>query len=89
MDFESIYRLHEAEAAPAQGTDTGLPPEMTASEEAMNIAMNQLSLVVKNFKNDNYIKTMMDFYDGKNMNESIESDTEHLTEAKKGSFKSY
>ena len=89
MDFESIYRLHEAEAAPAQGTDTGLPPEMTASEEAMNIAMNQLSLVVKNFKNDNYIKTMMDFYDGKSMNESIESDTEHLTEAKKGSFKSY
>lgn len=89
MDFESIYRLQEAEAAPAQGTDTGLPPEMTASEEAMNIAMNQLSLVVKNFKNDNYIKTMMDFYDGKNMNESIESDTEHLTEAKKGSFKSY
>ncbi len=89
MDFESIYRLQEAEAAPAQGTDTGLPPEMTASEEAMNIAMNQLNLVVKNFKNDNYIKTMMDFYDGKNMNESIESDTEHLTEAKKGSFKSY
>lgn len=89
MDFESIYRLQEAEAAPAQGADTGLPPEMTASEEAMNIAMNQLNLVVKGFKNDNYIKTMMDFYDGKNMNESIESDTEHLTEAKKGSFKSY
>lgn len=89
MDFESIYRLQEAEAAPAQGADTGLPPEMTASEEAMNIAMNQLNLVVKNFKNDNYIKTMMDFYDGKSMNESIESDAEHLTEAKKGSFKSY
>lgn len=89
MDFESIYRLHEAETAPAQGADTGLPPEMTASEEAMNIAMNQLNLVVKNFKNDNYIQTMMDFYDGKSMNESTESNAEHLTEAKKGSFKSY
>lgn len=89
MDFESIYRLQEAEAAPAQGADTGLPPEMTASEEAMNIAMNQLSLIVKNFKNDNYIQTMMNFYDGKSMNESTESDAEHLTEAKKGSFKSY
>ena len=62
---------------------------MTASEEAMNIAMNQLNLVVKNFKNDNYIQTMMDFYDGKSMNESTESNAEHLTEAKKGSFKSY
>ena len=89
MDFESIYRLHEAETAPSQGADTGLPPEMTASEEAMNIAMNQLNLVVKNFKNDNYIQTMMDFYDGKSMNESTESNAEHLTEAKKGSFKSY
>lgn len=89
MDFESIYRLHEAETAPAQGADTGLPPEMTASEEAMNIAMNQLNLVVKNFKNDNYIQTMMDFYDGKSMNESTESNAEHLTKAKKGSFKSY
>lgn len=89
MDFESIYRLQEAEAVQAQGADTGLPPEMTASEEAMNIAMNQLSLVVKNFKNDNYIQTMMNFYDGKSMNESTESDAEHLTEAKKGSFKSY
>lgn len=89
MDFESIYRLHEAETAPARGADTGLPPEMTASEEAMNIAMNQLNLVVKNFKNDNYIQTMMDFYDGKSMNESTESNAEHLTEAKKGSFKSY
>lgn len=89
MDFESIYRLHEAETAPAQGADTGIPPEMTASEEAMNIAMNQLNLVVKNFKNDNYIQTMMDFYDGKSMNESTESNAEHLTEAKKGSFKSY
>lgn len=89
MDFESIYRLHEAETAPAHGADTGLPPEMTASEEAMNIAMNQLNLVVKNFKNDNYIQTMMDFYDGKSMNESTESNAEHLTEAKKGSFKSY
>lgn len=89
MDFESIYRLHEAETAPTQSADTGLPPEMTASEEAMNIAMNQLNLVVKNFKNDNYIQTMMDFYDGKSMNESTESNAEHLTEAKKGSFKSY
>src|SRR5574344_1235861 len=89
MDFESIYRLHEAETAPAQGADTGLPPEMTATEEAMNIAMNQPNLVVKNCKNDNYIQTMMDFYDGKSMNESTESNAEHLTEAKKGSFKSY
>ena len=89
MDFESIYRLQEAATAPAQGADTGLPPEMTASEEAMNIAMNQLNLVVKNFKNDNYIQTMMNFYDGKSMNESTESNAEHLTEAKKGSFKSY
>lgn len=89
MDFESIYRLQEAATAPTQGADTGLPPEMTASEEAMNIAMNQLNLVVKNFKNDNYIQTMMDFYDGKSMNESTESNAEHLTEAKKGSFKSY
>lgn len=89
MDFESIYILQEAATAPTQGADTGLPPEMTASEEAMNIAMNQLNLVVKNFKNDNYIQTMMDFYDGKSMNESTESNAEHLTEAKKGSFKSY
>lgn len=89
MDFESIYILQEAATAPTQGADTGLPPEMTTSEEAMNIAMNQLNLVVKNFKNDNYIQTMMGFYDGKSMNESTESNAEHLTEAKKGSFKSY
>lgn len=98
MDFESIYKLCEADAqtpspAPVATTENdGLSPEIHASEETLNIAMNQLSLIVKNFKDDNYIHTMMDFYDGKApKNESLEASNtkEHLTEAKKGSFKSY
>lgn len=102
MDFNAIYKLNEAEneaivqqtasSTPSQGEDDGLPQDVHASEEALNIAMNQLQLIVKNFKEDNYIQQMMDFYDGKSVkNESVESDNnaEHLTEAKKGSFKSY
>lgn len=83
-----------ATAIPASATDEedGLPQDVHASEEALNIAMNQLQLIVKNFKEDNYIQQMMDFYDGKSAKkESVEADNnaEHLTEAKKGSFKSY
>ena len=97
MDFNAIYKLNEdeqqnANPAPAQGEDDGLPQDVHASEEALNIAMNQLQLIVKSFKEDNYIQQMMDFYDGKSAKkESVEADNnaEHLTEAKKGSFKSY
>lgn len=101
MDFNAIYKLNEAEVeqqnanpspAPAQSEEDGLPQDVHASEEALNIAMNQLQLIVKNFKEDNYIQQMMDFYDGKSAKkESVEADNnaEHLTEAKKGSFKSY
>lgn len=80
-----------ATPATAQVED-GLPKDVHASEEALNIAMNQLQLIVKSFKEDNYIQQMMDFYDGKSVKkESVETDNnaEHLTEAKKGSFKSY
>lgn len=101
MDFNAIYKLNEAEVeqqnanpspAPAQSEEDGLPQDIHASEEALNIAMNQLQLIVKNFKEDNYIQQMMDFYDGKTAKkESVDADNnaEHLTEAKKGSFKSY
>ncbi|WP_288940704.1 hypothetical protein [uncultured Streptococcus sp.] len=97
MDFNAIYKLNEdeqqnANPAPAQGEDDGLPQDVHASEEALNIAMNQLQLIVKSFKEDNYIQQMMDFYDGNTAKkESVEADNnaEHLTEAKKGSFKSY
>lgn len=97
MDFNAIYKLNEdeqqnANPAPAQGEEDGLPQDVHASEEALNIAMNQLQLIVKSFKEDNYIQQMMDFYDGNNAKkESVEADNnaEHLTEAKKGSFKSY
>lgn len=97
MDFNAIYKLNEdeqqnANPAPAQGEDDGLPQDVHASEEALNIAMNQLQLIVKSFKEDNYIQQMMDFYDGKSAKkESVEADNnaEHLTEAKKGSFKYY
>lgn len=97
MDFNAIYKLNEdeqqnANPAPAQGEEDGLPQDVHASEEALNIAMNQLQLIVKSFKEDNYIQQMMDFYDGKSAKkESVEADNnaEHLTEAKKGSFKSY
>ena len=97
MDFNAIYKLNEdeqqnANPAPAQGEDDGLPQDVHASEEALNIAMNQLQLIVKSFKEDNYIQQMMDFYDGKSAKkESVGADNnaEHLTEAKKGSFKSY
>lgn len=78
--------------ASATAEEDGLPPDVHASEEALNIAMNQLQLIVKSFKEDNYIQQMMDFYDGKSVKkESVEADNnaEHLTEAKKGSFKSY
>lgn len=97
MDFNAIYKLNEdeqqnANPAPAQGEEDGLPQDVHASEEALNIAMNQLQLIVKTFKEDNYIQQMMDFYDGNTAKkESVEADNnaEHLTEAKKGSFKSY
>ena len=97
MDFNAIYKLNEdeqqnANPAPAQGEEDGLPQDVHASEEALNIAMNQLQLIVKSFKEDNYIQQMMDFYDGNTAKkESVEADNdaEHLTEAKKGSFKSY
>ena len=97
MDFNAIYKLNEdeqqnANPAPAQGEDDGLPQDVHASEEALNIAMNQLQLIVKSFKEDNYIQQMMDFYDGNTAKkESVEADNnaEHLTEAKKGSFKFY
>lgn len=97
MDFNAIYKLNEdeqqnANPAPAQGEEDGLPQDVHASEEALNIAMNQLQLIVKSFKEDNYVQQMMDFYDGKSAKkESVEADNnaEHLTEAKKGSFKSY
>ena len=97
MDFNAIYKLNEdeqqnANPAPVQGEDDGLPQDVHASEEALNIAMNQLQLIVKSFKEDNYIQQMMDFYDGNTAKkESVEADNnaEHLTEAKKGSFKFY
>jgi hypothetical protein len=102
MDFNAIYKLNEAEdeakvqstnnPAPAQSEEDGLPQDVHASEEALNIAMNQLQLIVKSFKEDNYIQQMMYFYDGKSAKkESVEADNnaEHLTEARKGSFKSY
>ena len=97
MDFNAIYKLNEdeqqnANPTPAQGEEDGLPQDVHASEEALNIAMNQLQLIVKSFKEDNYIQQMMDFYDGNTAKkESVEADNnaEHLTEAKKGSFKSY
>ena len=97
MDFNAIYKLNEdeqqnANPAPAQGEEDGLPQDVHASEEALNIAMNQLQLIVKSFKEDNYIQQMMDFYDGNTAKkESVEADNnaEHLTEAKKGSFKFY
>ena len=107
MDFNAIYKLNEADEmqnagnqnpAPAAqgeqaGEDDGLPQDVHASEEALNIAMNQLQQVVKGFKNDGYILKMMEFYDGKTpKNESINmngSDEKRLTEAKKGSFTAY
>ena len=107
MDFNAIYKLNEADemqnagnqnpAAAAQGEqageDDGLPQDVHASEEALNIAMNQLQQVVKGFKNDGYILKMMEFYDGKTpKNESINMDgsnEKRLTEAKKGSFTAY
>ena len=105
MDFNAIYKLNEAdemqnsapEAQPAQGEqggeDDGLPQDVHASEEALNIAMNQLQHFVKGFKNDGYILKMMEFYDGKTpKNESINMDgsnEKRLTEAKKGSFTAY
>ena len=84
-------------AQPAQGEqageDDGLPQDVHASEEALNIAMNQLQQIVKGFKNDGYILKMMEFYDGKTpKNESINMDgsnEKRLTEAKKGSFTAY
>ena len=84
-------------AQPAQGEqageDDGLPQDVHASEEALNIAMNQLQQIVKGFKNDGYILKMMEFYDGKTpKNESINMDGSNetrLTEAKKGSFTAY
>ena len=107
MDFNAIYKLNEADEmqnagnqnpAPAAqgeqaGEDDGLPQDVHASEEALNIAMNQLQQVVKGFKNDGYILKMMEFYDGKTpKNESINTDgsnEKRLTEAKKGSFTAY
>lgn len=105
MDFNAIYKLNEADemqnsapkAQPAQGEqggeDDGLPQDVHASEEALNIAMNQLQHFVKGFKNDGYILKMMEFYDGKTpKNESINMDGSNesrLTEAKKGSFTAY
>lgn len=107
MDFNAIYKLNEADEmqnagnqnpAPAAqgeqaGEDDGLPQDVHASEEALNIAMNQLQQVVKGFKNDGYILKMMEFYDGKTpKNESINmggSNESRLTEAKKGSFTAY
>ena len=105
MDFNAIYKLNEAdemqnsapEAQPAQGEqggeDDGLPQDVHASEEALNIAMNQLQHFVKGFKNDGYILKMMECYDGKTpKNESINMDgsnEKRLTEAKKGSFTAY
>ena len=107
MDFNAIYKLNEADEmqnagnqnpAPAAqgeqaGEDDGLPQDVHASEEALNIAMNQLQQVVKGFKNDGYILKMMEFYDGKTpKNESINtngSNETRLTEAKKGSFTAY
>ena len=107
MDFNAIYKLNEADemqnagnqnpAPGAQGEqageDDGLPQDVHASEEALNIAMNQLQQIVKGFKNDGYILKMMEFYDGKTpKNESINMDgsnEKRLTEAKKGSFTAY
>lgn len=103
MDFEAIYKLQETEAtndatqaATAEATTqtdnaeaSALTPEIKAAEEAMDIAMNQLNVIIKNFKNDQSIQQIMDLYDGKNLKESIDSNMNHLTEAKKGSFKFY
>lgn len=103
MDFEAIYKLQETEAtndvtqaATAEATAqtdnaeaSALTPEIKAAEEAMDIAMNQLNVIIKNFKNDQSIQQIMDLYDGKNLKESTDSNMNRLTEAKKGSFKFY
>ena len=90
MDFESIYKMNEAVQESEQLADD-MPQDITVSEEALNIAMNQISLIIDGFKKDNYIQQMMQFYDNKPKKESSEqeSDMEHLTEAKKGTFAFY
>lgn len=87
MNFSKIYAMNEAgNVAPASNT----PSDFDAKQQALNIAQNQLQLIAKQFKEDPRVIAMINRYDKlEESTENQKNSLEHLTEAKKGSVKSY